>query len=471
MVELQKFLIEQMDYLVRDFANKNDLSLIKRGDYKEFVSWTLSCGNYKLEFVFTIRKKYFLPVHTLYVRLFLNSRFPDYFHIAEIMDEIEPDNYRSYYYPFIESIETLKACFEDLSGFLCDHFECFKNIANDTEKVDFLVERKREDMIRNLSLLESEKELMRKRGNYSREDAEHILENYMFYEKIELVDRFTGEENPYCLFLNGKREKAIKAILKSNKKNKCFSFENRLLKYLETKPNVSRSDLIPKKVDTLAKAACYKNQDGRETFICFVLQYLVYVLILLAINLGFKFGYTSLGAITVLTPALWTVILFAILPAMFGCYALKDWIIKLLRIKHDNAYDGFFDGHKTKVFGRIIFTIAGTLTALLYIGLCLGATRLHKDKMIIPKDLNDLVPISFVEKNYSDIEKVYYVEGRYNEDGDYINRASYILKFSDGYIYDFDRDTSVSFTEEEILPIFELYYDNIVTVKSGKDIK
>ena len=116
---------------------------------------------------------------------------------------------------------------------------------------------------------------MKKRGNYSRTDAEHILENYMFYEKIELVDRFTGEDNPYGLFLKGKSEKAIKGILKSNKKNKHFSFENRLLKYLETKPNISRADLIPQRVDTLAKVAGYKKQDSKETFICFVLLLLL----------------------------------------------------------------------------------------------------------------------------------------------------------------------------------------------------
>ena len=80
-----------------------------------------------------------------------------------------------------------------------------------------------------------------------------------------------------------------------------------------------------------------------------------------------------------------------------------------------------------------------------------------------------LIPID-ESCNYQDLKTVYYSKGLYNVYGDFIDRPSYLLEFSDGRVWDSDGFTSIEVCEEHILPLLEEYYEKIEQIESRNEL-
>ena len=77
---------------------------------------------------------------------------------------------------------------------------------------------------------------------------------------------------------------------------------------------------------------------------------------------------------------------------------------------------------------------------------------------------------TYTECDYDDIENIYYIQSRYNEYGDRIERASYVLDLNNGKLLDLDGYTTTKETEKELLPYLKSKGFEIIKLDSDKDL-
>ena len=87
--------------------------------------------------------------------------------------------------------------------------------------------------------------------------------------------------------------------------------------------------------------------------------------------------------------------------------------------------------------------------------------KYHNDENLLP---------TYTECNYDDIENIYYIQSRYNEFGDRIQRASYVLDLNNGKLLDLDGYTTAKETEKELLPYLKSKGFKIIKLDSDKDL-
>lgn len=168
----------------------------------------------------------------------------------------------------------------------------------------------------------------------------------------------------------------------------------------------------------------------------------------------------------------WMLAVFATIPSIFGAMHFRVGLSHFTgRTKKETveAYDEIFYGRRTSLLVKGMWFASFVFMLFLVVCLTVATPRFYGTYLMYTDEEATFFP-QLCKYDYSEIDKVYYMEGRYNDDGDYIDRSSYVIQFKDGVMFDFDGWCSDSETAENIIGLIKPYCGEIVKVKSERDI-
>ena len=436
--------IKQLHQLVFDFSHDTNALEVAFEENKKLAEWTVKYNIVKLQFVLTKKETVLCPVSTLFCRIYLGKNELFFYHIPEIAEYLEPDNYKCYYFPYIESEERLDACFSVLAAFLKKHYGKINEMAKSAEMSSKIKEEKQKEVIRLFTQKEPEKEL-----------PEVILYGY---ETYVLLPRYAADST-YREFLCGEYEKALQLYDKMEAKGRLTNYEMRLYAFI--KELKTSYEALPDECNTLldSREVTSPSAEGkrilRAAIVCELVLGMLFSAIVAVVN-----AILSSGTVYYLGMPWYVGFLFAGVPAVFGGIVLRNGIGK-----QTSTFDKLINPAWAEPFARIVFVVA--LGGMLFLCFCLSfaSTAFYKEHMTYNEG-EALLPTEITTCYYAELKQVYYSEGVYNDYGDSINRPAYLFEFEDGTVWNSDGFTSVKEVEEHIHSIVDLYYKQIVRIKA-----
>ncbi len=393
--------------LVNDFAVKVHALDVEKYEDKKFTRWTITLNIMSIDFMYIKKSCVACPVSTLYSRLYLNKNASIFYHIPELLDYVVIDE-SNYYFSYIESKERMKQCFDLLSDFYLKNIQRLKEISMDSVIQNELKNRKILDMKNSLKIKDE-------------------------YEK----EYFDDEQIIWYNLLLSHEENII-----------LYKYTRSMVKY-----DIDKKDGITYLKNFII---CY----GLFAIIFFVIGYIIIELL----NKGAI--YSSVA------PASYSLVA-AVLPAIFGCIALRRKLACITRrkdLKQALAFDELVNGNKTNIFANICFGLSFIIALCFVIWLPFISVRFYDDYLLYNEG-EAFLSFKTERLQYEQLKDIYYVEGRYNIYGDYIDRGSYIIVFKDGKELDLDGFSSIQDTEKNILPIFDKNKEDVYRIKTIEDIK
>lgn len=444
-------LIKHLHDLVSDFSEQTGSFEIEFTENKTFAEWSLNYNLIKIQFVLTKKEKILCPISTMFCRIYLGKNDAYFYHLPELMEYLEPDNFKCYYFSYIESAERMEACFSVLASFLKENFAKINELAQNDE----LYVKAKEGKIQEMTSLFT--------GDSPDPDMEEFAING--YENYVLLIRYTGE-GAYRQCLCGQYEKALKTYEKMERKGALTRYEKRLVSFLRNLP--LGYEFMPEECNSIriVKQLDAPSSEGLNIIITALVCEIVF---------GVFFALVILGINTVLSAeSLYFVgmpwyegFLLAGLPALFGGIAFRNYIRKYRQrdsYQKTKAYEVLMTPKWVEITARFLFFIAFVIMMFLNLVLPFASTVFYPQYMAY-RDGDTLLPLEKNSFNYKDIKTVYYSEGIYNDFGEFIDRPSYLLEFEDGTVWDSDCLCSIEEVERFVLPIIENYYKEIEIIE------
>lgn len=450
-------IVESCTRLVEEFSRNDMCNGFDFREDKNLAVWTVYSKLIKIDFVLTKKESIFVPVSTLYSRIFLHTNGEEFLHIPEIIDELDPEDFHCYYFPYIESEEKLENCFGHLRDFYIKHLPALWEIAYDEERREGLYERKKAEYKRVVEI---------------EDDSDEYLDMYNYrVEKHLILTRYTRFD-AYTAFLNGNYDKALAVYRKTKKKDALLDYEERLLSFIPECETVYEA-VFPGTSDVHKANSYVQGKESDKALIkCWAFLYAVFFVIFTAIVLGIR-AYCSRDTLFYAdAEALIMSMAFATLPAIFGGMALRRPLIRLLSRKKQKeflAYDEIANSKGTNKFLNIVFELV--LIACLLFTVWFGNMNLacYEDRFVY-NDGEKFLSFETETKYYKDITAVYHVDGLYNDYGDWIDRGFYIIVFNDGSTFNTDLCLYEDEARDGFLPVISDYYDEVIYVTTEDEI-
>lgn len=453
---LTKELIQHLHNLIEVFSNEAGALAVDFTENKKRAVWSIKYNIIKLEFALTKKEKIVCPMHTLFCRVYLGKNENYFYHLPELMQYLEPDNFQCYYYPYIDSKERLEACFAMLGGFLRKHYNKINEFAKNIETSERIKAEKLEDMLRL----------------YLSEVPEPDLEEGMLevYEEYVLLIRYTGDA-AYRQLLCGNYEEAMKMYGQMEKKGSFTGYEKRLYEFLKSQN--SPYELLPKECNSVKRVKEWDkpSKEGLSILLT-ALAYELVLGVIFALIVAIINAVLSKDTVYYAGESWGYGFLMAGLPAVFGGIAHRNLIRRFLQ------KDMFEEGQKLEAminpgwvepFTRIVFGVVFVGSFALNILIVFMSTSFYTTHMSF--DASDaLLRREQVTCEYSNLQNVYYSDGVYNDFGDFIDRPSYLLEFEGGIVWDSDGYMSVEDVERHVLPILNDYYDEIEHIEARNNL-
>lgn len=515
-------LIKHADCIVSKFAKETNALDVELKNYSPKVAiWEIRYNLIKIELVFKKKATIYNPMCTLFARIYLNKLKSNYFHIPEIIKYIDENDFKCYYFPYIESKERMEACMSVLLDFFYNNLHKIKELTSDFDNIKDLNDAKikevvsvgirakddeiseiinninRDDFVEdvkvNQELIEKLIKKWEKRigAKLDEEDREKLYNyfkvNINEYKKAEItkaiqdimglseeaffISRFTSEDNGYRAYLDGDYEKALKYYKKLNKRNKVTEYEKCLMRFIELLIKEGKTyQAISDKCNAFNVYVKYnkKIEDKRAIFasflICEAVCGTIFAMILWIYNMINSKGTLFYHGVKPVYGYL-----FGAITALFATFVFQRTLVYMFYNKNMSDIKRF-DILTSKHREQWLYNILGIVALLIGIWLCVFIPRLnikfYESYMIYGRENEeDLVLFEDVKLYYKDINKMYYTQGVSNDYGDYIKRPSYVIEFKDGTYWDSDAFMDVEVMEEDVLPILDGYYDKIVRVK------
>ena len=447
--------INHMHSLVADFAEQTGAISVEYVEDKRYAEWSVKYNIIKLQFVLTKKEKILCPIATLFCRIYLGKNEKHYYHLPELMEYLEPDDFQCYYFPYIESIERQTSCFAVLSTFLAKHISTINELAKSTEKSDKIKADKFAEVARLLEVKETEEEVL-----------EYALSSY---EAYVLLPRYVAD-GAYREFVFQKYDKALKLYEQMEKKGTLTQYEMRLVSFI--KDLQTEYTALPEECNAIQKAKAWDSpsKEGLSILLMALVCELLFSILFSGVIIGIN-AVLSRETVYYVGMDWYYAFLWAGIPALFGGIALRNGVRRFLQkdiYEEGREFEKLTNPKWLDPVANGIF--AFTFVGMLFMTVCMTcmSTRFYDEHMIYNTG-ESLIPVN-TTCNYEDLTKVYYSEGLYNDYGDYIERASYLLEFSDGSVWDSDGFTSVEVVESYVLPVLEEYYEQVEYIKERNEL-
>ena len=438
-----------------EYAKKLNALGTKTTSEKKTTFFSINLPSIKLQFIYSKKRGSFDLPSTIFARIYLNKNTNHFYHIPELLAFLGIDDYRACYFPYIESEERMNCCFDALIEVIDSHIEEFEKIVT-----NFRHEEMRRYQFESVKSMYSLKE-----EDYNESDT-YIMMLEMG-ETMTFLQRMTTLDAYYKLCC-GNREEAIKKYEKLQSKNLLFDYEKRLLEFIKKSENADFKPITDK---------CFSYKEAKPYIMgsnIFSFKSLLFALgVTLPVFLIAPFiveKIVSAGAIAYYGAPWWVNVLFGIVAAVTVTMGFADNINKLIGDKKEKTrvkYRGILESKLSKDITEVLFRSFSAILFVFVMMLSLFTTSVYDTYIKTPNDDN---PFTSFEIQYEDIDKIYYMDARYNIYGDRIDRPSYVLIFKDGTMFDFDMINTAEETEKDILPLLEKYDLEIIRVDNHKEI-
>lgn len=416
-----------------------------------------------VEFVYVKKECLYAPISTVFVRVYPIKTIDFDFHLYEIMDK---DDLRCTYITNIESKNRMKYCIDYLTSILNQYLVKIEDMVIETDEFSQLMEDKKEQM---LKFCKADREEIR--FDNSEDEKMYWIQMLDIYESFYQLSRFTRND-AYNSFLCGDYSKSLKKYEKLKDKSE---YEQRLCKFMRGDED-SKYPILPEGLfSTVAdNKSTFENKYLLKSLPIFMP---VFMLFFGALSLIVSIVYSS-G--TVISPSYWICVICVVAGCLSGLFAAIVFRRKFVEFTERDSKqkeyfvdkDKLYNGKASDVLLRIVLCIILIISTYFSIVFPLSETLVYEDK-IVYDDASSFPFTNPKEYYYQDIKEVYYIEGRYNDYGNYIDRSSYIFCYKDGDYIDFD--TAFGLSQEQIekyvLPLSGYHKEDVVILKSDKDFE
>ena len=427
--------------LVEEFARKYDAMYVEKDENKIYISYSIVLKILRIEFVYVKKSILLCPKSSIFTRIYFNKNATFFYHIPEIIDKLDPTDFKCYYFSSIETEERMIDCFKCLDDFYERNMPKLKAFSMDTSIQNELENRKKEEIKRLWKIDED-------------------IQNISFDDEMVLWNEIVIEhESSFCLFrymvytgymeyLRGNIDNAIKYYNKFAEKDGLMEYEKRLYEFLSSEKSEGYEAISPECMSGIEVDNYKGNKEdnkafAKSVFICYLLISILFSIVFIIENAILKGD-----ALYIAGMPMWCVWIYAGLPAVFGAIAFRRKLYFITRkdAKKALAYDELLNGKKANILINVVFIITFVAGFLFVIWFQLGSLKFYDDYFIYVDDEDENFIIEKTTIKYDEIDKIYYFKGRYNDFGDYIKRPSYILVLKDKKEIDFDFFISVKET-------------------------
>lgn len=409
----------------------------------------------KFQIVYRLCETLGVPPSVLYCRMYPDKNCPIYLLLPQLLPLLAVEDYRACYFPYIETAQRMADCLQALLNIIRDVFPVLDQKACAGEDRMLL-----ENAISQLLPDEEPSDIL-KIGSYEQDAflrALRISEN-------GYAARFTVFE-PWKQYLWGQGKKAL---LLYRRQKDLLPYEQGLCCFLGTTEG-KRFSPMPKEcfaqrdLETLSKGRENIGTILKCSLVLYLFSGAVFCLLMGLIRLVFSYGTVCFFGVP------WYAgLLLGALPAFFGGVALRRWLIPLVSRKNAGQQLEFDDiVNASPLVDRLaICAFAATLAFSLYIGVQIAGSMV----CLYDSDGKYYDDFRCQQFSYDEVEAVYYVNARYNQWGDRIERASYVIAMSDGSVIDLDGYTNPEETERRALPVFQAAGIEIKEADSLRELK
>ncbi len=452
--------------LVDDFAKSVNALDVEKYEDKKFTRWTITLNILQIDFMYMKKSFVGCPVSTLYSRIYLYKNASIFYNIPEIIDAIDDKDFKCYYFSYIESKERMEACFNVLKDFYVNNMSRLKELSMDSETQALLMNRKKLEMKNILDIKdENEKEFF--------DDEQIVWYNLLIdHEENTTLYKYT-RYTAYIEYLGGNYEKSLKLYEKAVESNSLTAYEKRLINHIK-ELDAEEYEALP---EECASVIAVKDYDGNKndgiSYLLNMLLCYVFFSVLFFIIGSVIIGVLDKGTVYSTVPPAFYSLIPAGFPAIFGALKFRRQLAYITRRKNIQealAFDTLLVGKKTNALANISFILSFAFGFAFLVWLPFLSIRYY-DNHLVYNEGEEFLSFKTEKVEYQHIDDIYYVQGRYNPYGDYIDRESYVIVLSDGKKLDLDGYTSVKDTEEYILPIFDKNPDNIKRLKTIEELK
>ena len=440
--ELEKVFLARCE----EYAKSINALGTKTTSEKKTTFFSINLPAIKLQFIYSKKRGAFDLPSTIFARVYLNKNTNHFYHIPELLAFLDIDDYRTCYFPYIESEERMNCCFDALTKVIDSHIGDFEKIVTNFRHEE--MRRYQFESIKDMYSLKEE--------DYNEPDT-YIMMLEMG-EGMSFLQRMTTLDAYYNLCL-GNREEAIKKYEKLQSKNLLFDYEKRLLEFIKKPENKDFKPIADE---------CFSYRDAKP----YILNSNVFSFKSLAFSLGVTIPIflistfivekiMSAGAIAHYGAPWWVNVLFGAVSALTVTIGFADSINKIVgdkKAKTRASYSKILESKLSKDICEVIFRSFSAILFVFVIMLSMFTTSVYDTYIKTPNDDN---PFTSIQIQYEDVEKIYYMDARYNVYGVRIDRPSYVLIFKDGTMFDFDMINTAEETEKDVLPLLEKCADNL----------
>lgn len=448
-------LIKSLDEMIKKYSERIESLIFDFDENKRYAQWSLTLRLLKIEFVYTKKEKTDCPVSTLFCRIYLQKNSNLSYHIPEIVDFLDIDDFKCYYFSYIENKKRLKACFNTITDFIDEHFDRLNMLALEPDKY-------KEKKVNYLKEFFDVKD-----KDIPTQEEERIAYFDMLFDMADwyMIMRFTNF-NAYELFLKGQYSKSIR---KYQKLKTRFPYEQKLMDFM-----ISRDgEYYPAIASECAAAFDAKKYNASGSgFMIMLLSWLIgmigasipFAIAILIFNAIFQSKTIYCDTFSVLDS-----ILFGSLPGIVIGLTIKNKIAGFIHknVQQVDDFDDILMPQSTKT-GLKVFCAVVCVAVVIFFAFVLKPVIIAYDDYFLYYD-NEKEFSSYQKYEYDDIESLYHIDGRYNPYSDYIKRGSYVIKMKDSTVIDTDAFNNPDKVNEDILE--KITKKEVINVHSDRDIE
>ena len=380
----------------------------------------------------------------LYCRIYPNKNREIFYLLPEIFVELGIDEYRSSFFPMIETADRLEACFNALWALLGQYLPAIEDAA-DEGLLPYEFESKADDTVEHKRIASSDQGIS--------------------LEPFVITDYTVGRPNK--ALLTGDRAKAIRLIDKARAKGRTLEYQNRLSDFLKTCGDGFKP--MPDECNALLDEAKAK----RGVFGVYAAAFLICWLGLSAVFIAMHFIFNhffAAGCVAVFGPPWYFWFLLALTSAVFAAILFRKKLMSLLapkRARMLNDIDSIQNSPRVNGFLCFFTVLLLAASFILFFVISTESVRVYEDRFdyVKPGSL-----FGREEYRFDEVEKVYRISARYNFNGERIERASYVAAMKDGRLFDFDGSADIETTETVLLPMLKTLDIPVISVDSERDI-
>lgn len=438
-------------HLCDGLKTRPDVLYTEAAENKKDCVFTMYLRAIRVELVYCWKWETLAPPSVLYCRFYLSKNENLFLHLPELIAHLGTEDYRACYFPYIENTQRMEFCFRALMALVDDyipHAEKIVQSGNAEQLMKSWFER---------NYFDTEAESATTLEYDDPDERQYMIRINYTFESL-MVGRHT-DFGPYEAFLLGNWEKALKKYRKQEKRG-LSAYERGLIRFMEDPKN---RGFQPMPDECFALPAYKAFKRPTKDLLGMGVAWIPCAVVLCGITAVIN-AVLARGTLYHFGMPFWSAAVFAGLPGVFGYLTFQQHIWGLLGRKKDQDFYSMMDNHPgINKFAALITALCVIFSLWACIGLPQLSARFYDTYAVC--SLEEPGDLRF---DYDQVEAVYYIRGRYNEYGGFVNRGSYVLVLDDGTCVDLDGQAGKKDQKKLIEDLLGEY--EVIVVDSDRDL-